>query len=104
MANRLLNFKPSEKSKSHVRVIDEVPEALFEKLEAGKELEFAWIEVRDLEPAEEARGDLDSARIPIYLRIMATAAVRTEIREFRRCFTGKLWRPSFQLSGRLTRR
>lgn len=53
MANRLLNFKPSEKSKSHVRLIDEVPEALFEKLEAGKELEFAWIEEPDLEPADE---------------------------------------------------
>jgi very-short-patch-repair endonuclease len=53
MSNRLLNFKPSEKSKSHIRVIDAVPEVLFEKLEAGKELEFVWIEEPDLEPADE---------------------------------------------------
>jgi Protein of unknown function (DUF4011) len=53
MANRLLNFKPSEKSKSHVRVIEEIPEVLFEKLESGKELEFAWIEEPDLEPLDE---------------------------------------------------
>jgi very-short-patch-repair endonuclease len=61
MANRLLNFKPSEKSKSHVRIIDEVPEALFEKLEAGKELEFAWIEEPDLEPADERTGEFIDA-------------------------------------------
>jgi very-short-patch-repair endonuclease len=53
MANRLLNFKPSEKSKSHVRVIEEIPEALFEELESGRELEFAWIEEPDLEPPDE---------------------------------------------------
>jgi very-short-patch-repair endonuclease len=64
MANRLLNFKPSEKSKSHVRIIDEVPEALFEKLEAGKELEFAWIEEPDLEPADErTREFVDTVKI-----------------------------------------
>jgi very-short-patch-repair endonuclease len=53
MANRLLNFKPSEKSKSHVRLIEEIPEVLFEKLESGKELEFRWIEEPDLEPLDE---------------------------------------------------
>ena len=53
MANRLLNFKPSEKAKSHIRVIDEVPEILFEKLEGGSKLEFAWIDDPDLEPADE---------------------------------------------------
>src|SRR5713226_545215 len=53
LSNRLLNFKPSEKSKTHIRIIDEIPEILFEKLEAGKELEFAWIEEADVEPADE---------------------------------------------------
>lgn len=52
-ANRLLNFKPSEKSKSHIRVVDEIPEVLFEKLESEKELEFVWIEEPDQEPADE---------------------------------------------------
>jgi very-short-patch-repair endonuclease len=53
LSNRLLNFKPSEKSKTHIRVIDEIPEILFGSLEAGKELEFTWIEEPDAEPADE---------------------------------------------------
>jgi very-short-patch-repair endonuclease len=61
MANRLLNFKPSEKSKTHILIIDEVPEALFEKLEAGKELEFAWIEEPDFEPANEGTQEFINA-------------------------------------------
>jgi very-short-patch-repair endonuclease len=61
MANRLLNFKPSERSKSHVRIIDEVPEALFEKLDDGKELEFAWIEDPELEPADERTSEFNDA-------------------------------------------
>jgi very-short-patch-repair endonuclease len=63
MANRLLNFKPSEKAKSHIRVIDEVPEILFEKLESGSKLEFAWIDDPDLEPADErTREFLDAVK------------------------------------------
>jgi hypothetical protein len=53
LSNRLLNFKPSEKSKTHVLIVDEVPERLFSKLEADKELEFVWIEEPDVEPADE---------------------------------------------------
>jgi hypothetical protein len=53
LSNRLLNFKPSEKSKTHIRIINEIPEILFAKLEAGKELEFTWIEEPDVEPADE---------------------------------------------------
>jgi len=53
LSNRLLNFKPSEKSKNHIRIIEEIPETLFAKLEAGKELNFAWIEEPDQEPADE---------------------------------------------------
>jgi very-short-patch-repair endonuclease len=61
MANRLLNFKPSDKSKSHVRIVEEVPEALFEKLEGGKELEFVWIEDPELEPADERTREFSDA-------------------------------------------
>ncbi|MFZ0738608.1 MAG: DUF4011 domain-containing protein [Candidatus Acidiferrales bacterium] len=53
LSNRLLNFKPSEKSKTHILIFDEIPEMLFAKLEVGKELEFAWIEEPDVEPADE---------------------------------------------------
>jgi very-short-patch-repair endonuclease len=61
MANRLLNFKPSEKSRSHIRLIADVPEVLFEKLEAGEELEFAWIEEPELEPADERTPEFRKA-------------------------------------------
>ena len=53
LSNRLLNFKPSEKSKTHILIVNEIPEMLFAKLEAGRELEFAWIEEPDVEPADE---------------------------------------------------
>ena len=53
MANRLLNFKHSDKSRSHIRVIDEIPELLFEKLDQPSNLQFQWIEEPDIEPADE---------------------------------------------------
>ena len=61
MANRLLNFKPSEKSKTHVRIIDEIPEELFFKLESRKEMEFAWIEDSDPESPDESTPNLIDA-------------------------------------------
>jgi very-short-patch-repair endonuclease len=61
MANRLLNFKPSDKSKSHIRVIDETPEALFTRLESRKEMEFAWIDESDLESPEEMTPEFTNA-------------------------------------------
>ncbi len=48
--NRLLNFVHAERSRSHVRVIDELPEFLYERLCSGHELEFRGL-------AESARGD-----------------------------------------------
>jgi very-short-patch-repair endonuclease len=53
MANRLLNFKHSEKSKTHVRIIDEIPEVLFANLDQHKKLQFAWIEESEIDPADE---------------------------------------------------
>jgi very-short-patch-repair endonuclease len=38
--NPLVNFRHSEKSRSHIRIIDEIPEKLFEKLDAGRQLWF----------------------------------------------------------------
>lgn len=53
MANRLLNFKHSDKSRSHIRIIDEMPEALLDQLGQPKNLQFKWIEDPDTEPADE---------------------------------------------------
>jgi very-short-patch-repair endonuclease len=53
MSNRLLNFKHSEKSRSHIRIIDEVPEILFEKLDQSNGLEVKGIPEPDFEPEDE---------------------------------------------------
>ncbi len=53
LSNPLLKIKPSEKTKTHILIFDEIPEMLFAKLVVGKELEFAWIEEPDVEPADE---------------------------------------------------
>lgn len=61
MANRLLNFRHSEKSRTHIRIIDEIPEALFAKLEDAKNLQFAWIDDPDFEPADERTPEFREA-------------------------------------------
>ncbi len=61
MANRLLNFKHSEKSRTHIRVVDEIPEVLFGKLEDAKNLLFAWIDEPDSEPADERAPEFREA-------------------------------------------
>src|SRR5712691_4861560 len=65
-ANRLINFKHSERSRTHIRIIDEIPEVLFEKLEQERKLTFHWIEDPDWEPADERttqfRAALEQAR------------------------------------------
>jgi very-short-patch-repair endonuclease len=53
MSNRLINFKPSEKSKNHIRIVDEIPEIIFDRLESGKEFEFAWVDEPDVDPLDE---------------------------------------------------
>jgi hypothetical protein len=53
MANRLLNFKASEKSRSHIRLIDEIPEILFEQLDETRKVEFVGIFEPDFEPLDE---------------------------------------------------
>ncbi len=61
MSNRLLNFKHSDKSKNHIRIIDEIPEVLFEKLEERKNLHFVWIDEPDIEPADELTAEFREA-------------------------------------------
>lgn len=53
LANRLLNFKPSERSRGHIRVIDEIPELLFDKLEQERVLSFVGIPEPDPLPDDE---------------------------------------------------
>jgi len=54
-SNRLLNFRFSDRSRTHVRVIDELPDFLFEKLNAGKPLTFQALPEPDDEPKDEQR-------------------------------------------------
>src|SRR5262245_45689387 len=46
--NQLLNFHPSEKSRRHIRIVDEVPSVLIEKLQAGKNLIFTPVEMPEI--------------------------------------------------------
>ena len=59
--NRLINFKHSDRSKNHIRIIDEIPELLFSKLDDAKKLRFNWIDEPEYEAAEEATAEFRSA-------------------------------------------
>jgi len=61
VSNRLLNFKHSDKSKTHIRIIDEIPEVLFDKLEQHKNLQFGWIEEPEFELADEQTTEFKEA-------------------------------------------
>jgi len=51
--NRLLNFRFSDRSRTHVRVIDELPDGLYGKLVDGKRLTFAALPEPQDEPQDE---------------------------------------------------
>lgn len=53
----LVNFRHSERSRSHIRVVDEIPELLFSKLEAGRELAFETAPDPVLIPHDELTAD-----------------------------------------------
>ena len=53
--NPLVNFRHSERSRSHIRVVDEIPEKLFEKLETSRQLWFAPLPEPVLIPPDEER-------------------------------------------------
>jgi len=55
--NRLLNFKFSERSRTQVRLVDELPDQVFEKLERGTALTIASLP----EPPEHPRDEDDDA-------------------------------------------
>jgi hypothetical protein len=51
--NRLLNFKFSDRSRTHIRVIDKLPDVLYGKLVVGKRLTFAALPTPPDEPQDE---------------------------------------------------
>ncbi|MBD2001406.1 DUF4011 domain-containing protein [Leptolyngbya sp. FACHB-541] len=55
--NRLLNFKFSERSRTQVRLVDELPDQVFEKLERGTALTIALLP----KPSEHPRDEDDDA-------------------------------------------
>ena len=52
--NPLVNFRHSDRSRSHVRIVDEIPEKLFDKLAAGQRLTFDPVPEPELMPADES--------------------------------------------------
>lgn len=63
--NPLINFRHSERSRSHIRIVDEIPEILFSKMESGRELTFASIPDPELVP--------DDEKLPVFERALRTA-------------------------------
>ena len=51
--NPLISFRHSERSRSHIRIINEIPEKLFNKLVAGRELSFKPLPDPQLTPRDE---------------------------------------------------
>ena len=51
--NRLLSFKHSERARTHVRIVDELPDVLFQRLKDGKRLQFKSLP----EPETEAKDE-----------------------------------------------
>ena len=51
--NRLLSFKHSERARTHIRIIDELPDILFQRLKDGKRLRFKSLP----EPETEAKDE-----------------------------------------------
>ena len=63
--NRLLNFKHSDRSRTHVRIIDELPDVLFQRLRDQKSLRFKSLPEPESEPEDE--------RTPHFLRELEVA-------------------------------
>ncbi|MFQ5799219.1 MAG: DUF4011 domain-containing protein [Bacteroidota bacterium] len=53
LRNPLLSFRHNERAATHVRIVDERPDVIFEKLEGGSEMEFLALEPPRLQPDDE---------------------------------------------------
>ncbi len=63
--NRLLSFKHSERSRTHVRIIDELPDVLFSKLKDGEKLTFGSLPEPESRPLDE---ETDEFLLTLYQR------------------------------------
>jgi hypothetical protein len=65
--NRLLNFKFSDRARTHVRIVDEIPDVLYGKLSDGKKLTFVPLPNPEDEPEDEQSDEfflaLQAARV-----------------------------------------
>lgn len=61
--NRLLNFRHSDRSRTHVRVIDELPEFLYEHLTSGSVMEFRPVSEPRLEPGADPLSVREAAEL-----------------------------------------
>jgi very-short-patch-repair endonuclease len=83
--NRLLNFPFSERSRTHVRIIDELPDQLHERITDGKAFIFAALpdigERTDDEETDEFQLALEAARISdqTYLRQLDELGEKADI-------------------------
>lgn len=69
--NPLISFRHSERSRSHIRIIDEIPEVLFSKLGAGKELFFTPLPDPDMTPGDE--------NAPAFLNLLRRAMTEDQV-------------------------
>ena len=53
LSNQLLNFRLSDKSKKHIRLVDEVPSVLVQRMGKGGRMVFAPVPLPDVEPEDE---------------------------------------------------
>ncbi len=78
--NRLLSFKHSERARTHIRIIDELPDVLFQRLSDGRRIQFKSLPEPEAEPPEERSDlflmELEAARATHedYARAMAALA------------------------------
>jgi hypothetical protein len=111
MMNRLLNYKPSDRSKQHIRIVDEVPRVLVDKLQGKSKLIFEPVPMPEIEPEDE-QTETFQARLKDakrsdewYLKAKAslgarprrreTAALERELRDRLRAEFGfEPWRPT----------
>jgi hypothetical protein len=63
--NPLISFRHSERSRSHIRVIDELPETLFSRLSMSRQLTFDPLPYPELVPPDE--------RLPMFERAIQNA-------------------------------
>lgn len=61
LRNPLLSFRHAERAATYVRIVDELPDVAFEKLESGNEMEFLALEPPRLQPDDEDTEEFTTA-------------------------------------------